>query len=111
MIPVPPVRPTGTAIRDSPDVVTAKRLLDAARSEGFSFHRVAPGPDGPLLGVRESEQWQDQIYLGGFSEPDSCSATRRRRSSLVVPGGLPVAEHLRGDVLTVLRTVLCDWAT
>jgi hypothetical protein len=36
--------------------------------------------------------------------------TRRRRSSLVLPGGLPVAEQVSGDALTVLHTVLSDWA-
>jgi hypothetical protein len=71
----------------------------------------APGPDGPLRGVRETARWVDEIYLAGFWEPDSCSAIRRRRSSLIVPGGLPVAKQLRGDALTVLHTVLCDWPT
>jgi hypothetical protein len=28
---------------------------------------VAPGEDGPLLGVREPPDYRDQIYLGGFS--------------------------------------------
>jgi hypothetical protein len=35
---------------DSPKVVTAKRLLDLAKREGFAFQRTAPGEDGPLLG-------------------------------------------------------------
>ncbi|MGH3765181.1 MAG: hypothetical protein ACRDTX_08525 [Pseudonocardiaceae bacterium] len=96
---------------DSPEVAAAKRLLDAAKSGGFAFERIAPGPDGPLLGVRETPEWRDEIYLGGFWQPDSCGAIRRRRSSLVVPGGLPVAVQLRGDALTVLHTVVCDWAT
>ena len=96
---------------DSPDVAVAKHLLDVAKSGGFAFERIAPGPDGPLLGVRETVQWRDEVYLAGFWEPGSCSAIRRRRSSLVVPGGLPVAERVSGDVLTVLRTVLCDWAS
>lgn len=94
---------------DSPDVAAAKRLLDAAKSSGFAFERIAPGPDGPLRGVRETLEWVDEIYLGGFWEPDSCSAIRRRRSSLIVPGGLPVAQQLRGDALIVLHTVVCDW--
>jgi hypothetical protein len=33
---------------ESPDLAAAKRLLDAAKRGGFSFQRVAPGPDGPL---------------------------------------------------------------
>jgi hypothetical protein len=89
----------------------AKRLLDVAKSRGFAFERIAPGPDAPLRGVRETIQWRDEIYLGGFWAPDSCGATRRRRSSLIVPGGLPVAEQLRGDALTVLHTVLWDWTS
>jgi hypothetical protein len=27
------------------------------------------------------------------------------------PGGLPIAERVSGDALTVLRTVLSDWTT
>jgi hypothetical protein len=96
---------------DSPDVVAGKRLLDLARVQGFTFWRIAPGEDGPLRGVRQSMEWVDEIFLGGFWAPDSCSAIRRRRSSLVVPGGLPVTRQLRGDALTVLRTVLQDWST
>ncbi|MGH4026602.1 MAG: hypothetical protein ACRDRV_18665 [Pseudonocardiaceae bacterium] len=52
---------------DSPDVITGKRLLDAAKAHGFTFRRVAPGPDGPLEGIRESNEWRDTIHLGGFS--------------------------------------------
>lgn len=94
---------------DSADVAAAKRLLDLAKSEGFAFERIAPGPDGPLRGVRVTVEWVDEVYLGGFWEPDSCSAIRRRRSSLIVPGGLPMAEQLHGDALTVLHTVVWDW--
>jgi hypothetical protein len=85
------------------------RLLDTAKDCGFAFERIAPGPDGPVRGVRESVEWRDEIYLAGFWELESCCAIRRQRSSLVVPGGLPVAQQLRGDALTVLHTVLCDW--
>jgi hypothetical protein len=94
-------------VTDSPDVVAAKRLLDAARSTGFSFHRIAAGPDAPLRGIRTSPDWRDEIYLGGFSE--GCSAVRHRRSSLIVPGGMPVAYRVSGDAITVLHTVVCDW--
>lgn len=94
---------------DSPDVATAKLLLDVAKDRGFVFVRIAPGPDGPLRGVRETLEWRDEMYLAGFWAPDSCSATRRRRSSLIVPGGLPIAAQLRGDALTVLHTVVRDW--
>jgi hypothetical protein len=96
---------------DGPELAAAKRLLDVAKSRGFAFVRIAPGPDGPLRGVRETLQFRDEIYVSGCGASDSCSATRRRRSSLIVPGGLPVAEQLRGDALTVLHTVLWDWAT
>jgi hypothetical protein len=96
---------------DSPDLAAAKRLLDTAKSEGFAFHRIAPGPDGPLRGVRKTLQWVDEIYLAGFWQPNSCHPIRRCRSSLIVPGGLPVTEQVHGDALTVLHTVLYDWAT
>jgi hypothetical protein len=52
------------------------------------------GDDAPLWGVRETENWRDTIYLGGVREPDSCSATRRRKSSLLVPGDLLVTEQI-----------------
>ncbi|MDQ3827064.1 MAG: hypothetical protein M3325_15570 [Actinomycetota bacterium] len=94
---------------DSPEVAAAKRLLDTAKTDGFRFQRIAPGPDGPLLGVRDTIEHRDEIYLGGFWSRDSCHATRWRHRSLVVPGGLPVAARVRGDALTVLHTVLCDW--
>jgi hypothetical protein len=94
---------------DSPELVVAKRLLDAAKDRGFAFERIAPGADGPLLGVRQTLQWRDTIYLGGFGQV--CSATRARRSSLIVPGGLPVTQRVDGDALTVLHTVLWDWIT
>ena len=61
------------------------------------------------MGVRYSVEWIDRIYLGGFS--NSTWATRQRRSSLVVPGGLPVTVRVSGDALTVLHTVTSEWAT
>lgn len=94
---------------DSPDLAAAKRLLDAAKEAGFCFQRIAPGEDAPLLGVRQSTEWLDEIHLGGFWASQSCTAIRRRRSSLVVPGGLPVAQRVSGDALTVLHTVVTDW--
>jgi hypothetical protein len=97
--------PWGAAMTDSPDLVAAKRLLDAAKDRGFAFERIAPGEDGRVLGVRETFQWRDTIYLGGFGQ--ACTATRARKSSLTVSGGLPVAERVSGDALTVLHTVLC----
>lgn len=95
---------------DSPDLAAAKRLLDAAKNRGFTFARIAPGPDGPLRGVRETVDWCDEIYLAGWGQLDSCTAIRCRRSSLVVPGGLPVTARVTGDALTVLHTVVSDWA-
>lgn len=50
---------------DGPDVAAAKRLLDRAKEGGFTFQRVAPGEDGPVLGVRETVGWRDEILLGG----------------------------------------------
>jgi hypothetical protein len=98
-------------VADSPEVAAAKRLLDDARDRGFVFERTGPGADAPLLGVRESTEWVDEIVLAGFWQPDSCCAIRRRRSSLVVSEALPVAVRVSGDALTVLHTVLADWAT
>ena len=94
---------------DSPDLAAAKRLLDAAKERGFTFERIALGEDGPLRGVRETVSWIDEIYLEGLWDP--CSAIRRRRYSLIVPGGLPVAARVDGDALEVLHTVLSDWPT
>lgn len=96
---------------DSPDLAAAKRLLDDAKAQGFVFGRTAPGVDAPLMGVRETQEWRDEIRLGGFWAAGSCSAQRQRRSSLVVPGGLPVVAAVRGDALTVLHTVVSDWTT
>jgi hypothetical protein len=95
---------------DSPEVVAALRLLDDAKDRGFTFERTGPGEDAPVLGVRETVEWIDEIVLAGFWEAESCCAVRRRRSSLLVPGGLPVAQRVSGDALTVLHTVLSDWA-
>ena len=91
---------------ESPELAAAKRLLDAAKDAGFAFTRIAPGEDGPLRGVRQTPQWVDEMYLAGFSQPQSCTAIRRRRYSLVVPGGLPVAARVDGDALEVLHTVV-----
>jgi hypothetical protein len=51
-----------TPMAESPDLVVGKRLLDIAKHNGFQFQRVTPGPDGPLWGVRETEEWRDTIY-------------------------------------------------
>jgi len=96
-----------TMTAQGPDLAAAKRLLDAAKRGGFHFQRVAPGPDGPLWGVRETLHWRDTIYLAGFSQ--ACTATRARTSSLIIPGGPLVTQRLTGDALSVLRTVMCDW--
>lgn len=92
---------------DSPDLAAAKQLLDAAKRGGFGFQRVAPGPDGPLWGVRETLQWRDTLYLAGFGK--ACSATRSRKSSLIVPGGPLVTQRVDGDAISVLHTVVRDW--
>jgi hypothetical protein len=92
---------------ESPQLRAAKRLLDLAKRQGFAFQRLAPGEDGPLFARRETIDYRDELYLGGFS--DFCHATRARRSSLIVPGGLPVTARVSGDALTVLHTVVSDW--
>lgn len=89
---------------ESPDVVIGRRLLDHAKAHGFQFRRVAFGPDAPLWGVRESEQWRDTVFIGGFS--DSCSATRQRKSSLIVPGDLLVTDRIEGTALNVLNKIV-----
>jgi hypothetical protein len=96
-----------SAAADGPDLRAAKRLLDLAKSQGFAFERVAPDPDGPLFARRETIGYRDEIYLGGFD--DSCHATRARKSSLIVPDGLPITERVTGNAFTVLQTVVSDW--
>jgi hypothetical protein len=88
----------------STDVIAGKRLLDAAKQHGFAFRRIAPGPDGPLEGVRETDGWRDTIYLGGFSS--DCFAWRERQSSLVLPCGALVQIRTQGSALDVLTDVL-----
>jgi hypothetical protein len=95
------------AIAEGPELTAAKRLLDLAKNQGFAFQRVALGPDGPLWARRETLEHHDEIYLGGFT--NSCYATRARKSSLIVPGGLPITARVTGDALTVLHTVVNDW--
>jgi hypothetical protein len=92
---------------DGPQLRAAKRLLDLAKRQGFAFQRVAPGEDGPLFARRETIEYRDEIYIGGFS--DYCHATRARKSSLIVPGDLSVTAQVSGDALTVLHTVVSDW--
>lgn len=92
---------------DDPELAAAKRLLDRAKDQGFVFQRITPGEDGPLLGVRDSPDYHDKIYLGGFSS--DCTATRACKSSLIVPGGLPVTNRVEGEALIVLHTVVSDW--
>lgn len=93
---------------DSPDLVIAMRLLDHAKLHGFQFQRVAKGPDGALLGTRDTGEWSDTVYLDGFSH--NCYALRERKTSLVVPGDALVERRATGDALNVLNTVL-TWET
>jgi hypothetical protein len=60
--------------------------------------------------VRETAGYYDEIYLAGFGAPESCTAHRRCRTSLIVPCGLPVTDRITGDALTVLHTVVTEWA-
>jgi hypothetical protein len=89
---------------DSPDVVIAKRLLDHARQCGFTFRRVCPGEDGPLVGQRVGGSWVDVIHIAGFSH--GCLAVRQRTSSLALPGGGLVERRVEGSALEVLNEVL-----
>ncbi len=89
---------------DSQDGVIAKRLLNYARQGGFTFQRVAPGADGPLVGHRIGDGWADLIHIEGFSR--DCFAWRKRTSSLVVPGSALVERQVEGSALDVLHEVL-----
>lgn len=101
----------GPVTAQSPHLTAAMRLLDEAKAAGFMFLRTAPGEDAPLLGTRETTQWVDEIVLTGCSAEGSCYVSRRGRSSLVVPGGLPLVREVSGDALEVLHTVVTDWGT
>lgn len=89
---------------DGPDVVIAKRLLDHAKRDGFTFLRVAPGVDGPLVGYRFGDDWVDMIHIEGFSR--GCFAWRRRTSSLIVAHDALVQRTVEGSALDVLNDVL-----
>ncbi|MGB6165001.1 MAG: hypothetical protein WCF33_15550 [Pseudonocardiaceae bacterium] len=89
---------------ESPELAAAKPLLDAAKGRGFTFEWITVGEDASLSGVRGSTGWLDEVYVGGLFS--GCSAARRRRYSLVVPGGLPVTKRVSGDALEALHTVV-----
>jgi hypothetical protein len=89
---------------DSPDVVSAKRLLDQLKLHGFQFERIAPGEDGPLIGNRVTADCVDMIHIEGFSR--DCFAWRQRSSSLILPGGGFVERRTDGSALDVLNEVL-----
>jgi hypothetical protein len=89
---------------DSPDLVVAKRLLDHAKLCGFEFRRVTPDEDGPLVGHRVTDDWQDEIHLDGFSR--GCFAQRKRMSSLIVPENALVKRRVEGSAFDVLSEVL-----
>src|SRR5262245_26549752 len=96
-----------TTVAEGPELRAAKRLLDLAKNQSFAFQRIASGPDGPLFARRDTLEHRAEIYLGGFS--NSCHRTRVRKSSLIVPDGLPITARVTGDALTVLHTVISDW--
>jgi hypothetical protein len=93
---------------ESADLIVAKRLLDHAKRRGFQFRPVDGGLDGALLGTRDGGEWQDVVFLAGFSR--DCCAVRHRTNSLVVPGGDVVERRVTGDALNVLNAVL-TWPT
>ncbi|HET9118691.1 MAG TPA: hypothetical protein VFN75_11560 [Pseudonocardiaceae bacterium] len=84
-------------------LAAAMRLLDEAKDLGFTFERIALGPDAPLHGVRNGIKHVDEVYVAGFGR--DCTAIRRKRYSMIVPGGLPVSERIDGDAVTVLLAV------
>lgn len=90
------------------------RLIPRTRAsfgQRYGTGACRPGDDAPVIGVRESLGWIDEIVLAGFWRADSCIAVRRQRYSLVVPGEPAVTERVIGDALTVLHTVNSDWTT
>ena len=89
---------------DSPDVVIAKRLLDHAKQGGFTFLRVAPGVDGPLVGYRVSGNCVDIIHIEGFSR--DCFAWRTWTSTLIVSQDALAQRTAKGSALDVLNDVL-----
>lgn len=89
---------------DSQDMVIAKRLLDYAKQDGFTFQRAAPGADAPLVGYRVCDGWVDLIRLEGFSR--DCFAWRKRISPLIVSPGVLVQRQVAGSALDVLNEVL-----
>jgi hypothetical protein len=89
---------------DSPDVAFAKRLVDHAKLGGFTFRRIAPGVDSPLVGHRVGDGWVDLVHIEGFSR--DCFAWRKRASSLIVSPGALVQRQVEGGALDVLSEVL-----
>ena len=86
------------------------RLLDTAKRQGFPVPANRPEPRTGRCGGARDEDWQDTIYIGGFRAASSCSAVRRGKSSLIVPGDLLVTERVCGDALNVLNTVVSYWS-
>jgi hypothetical protein len=89
---------------DSPDVVTAKRLLDYAKRGGFTFERAAPDADAPLVGYRVCNGCVDVIHIEGFSR--GCFAWRRRTSRLIFSSDSLVQRQVEGSAVDVLNDVL-----
>ncbi|MGH3928215.1 MAG: site-specific integrase, partial [Pseudonocardiaceae bacterium] len=93
---------------DGPEVITGKQLLDQVKRRGFVFARIAPGPDGPIEGIRENDQWRDVIHIGGFSS--SCYAWRERSVQLTLSrlrSALDSAVHRRLIEFNVAAPVRC----
>lgn len=88
----------------SPELMTAQRLLDHAKRDGFTFQRAASGIDGPLVGHRVGDDWVDLIHIEGFSR--DCFAWRKRATSLIVPQDAWVQRRVAGSALDVLGEVL-----
>ncbi|MGH3937143.1 MAG: hypothetical protein ACRDTG_00685 [Pseudonocardiaceae bacterium] len=62
---------------------------------------------------RDTEDWQRRTLhtITRRYKDTQRSATRRRKSSLLVPGDLLVTDKVSGDALNVLNTVVSYWLT
>jgi hypothetical protein len=90
----------------------AKRLLDHAKRDGFTFQRVAPDEDGPLVGYRVIDDCVDMIHIEGFSH--DCFAWRQRTGPLVVSQDVLVQRKVEGSALEEqparpLHSILGEW--
>ena len=98
--------PTCTRSLLSDPAVKIIRIDQRCQAQGFSFQRISPGLDPPVLGVRKGIDYRDTVYLAEFGE----------RCYVMSPplepdraGRLPVTNRAGGDALTVLHTAVSGW--